>query len=543
VTTTPPPEELGTGEDAAEPIPPPAARSSGKSAQLIGIGILLSRVSGLLRESIFARFFGAGMHADVFRAALRGPNVLQNLLGEGTLSASFIPVYTDLIARGRKEEAGKVAGAIFCLLVAVAGGLVLLGILIAPLFVSVFYAGFEGEKKELTIAATRIIFPMTGILALSAWALAILNSHRRFFLSYIAPVAWNAAIIGALLIFGRQTSDKADLVVITAWAAVFGGLLQFVVQVPTVLRLQREWKLGFNLSHPGVQTTLKNALPAISGRGVVQLSGWVDQALASFMLDGAIAVLGYAQNLYMLPVSLFGMSVAAAELPELSREREAGIDKLRKRLNAGLAQIAVLVVPSAIGYLLLGDIAVAALYEGGQFTRADTDVTSLILLGYAVGLLASTATRLFSTAFFALHDTRTPARIAYVRVAISASIGIAITVYGRYVDRSVLPFAPFGLALGGSLAAWIEWYLLRRSLHERLPGVGLGRALVVKLLIAAVGAGLVGLGIKYLVGDIQPLIRAVLVFGPYGVVYFVAVHMLGIEARIPFIGRFIKRRQ
>lgn len=538
MVTTPPPEELGAGEDAAEPVPPP--RSSGRSAQLIAIGILFSRIAGLVREAVFARYLGAGLHADVFRAGMRGPNVLQNLLGEGTLSASFIPVYTELIARGRKEEAGKVAGAILSILFALSGVLVLLGVLIAPLFVAVFYAGFEGEKRELTITLTRIFFPMTGILALSAWALAILNSHRRFFLSYVAPVAWNAAIISALLVFG-PTRDKAELIVLVAWAAVLGGLLQFLVQVPTVLRLQREWKLGFGGSHPAVQTTLKNALPAISGRGVVQLSGWIDQALASFMLDGAVAALGYAQNLYMLPVSLFGMSVAAAELPELARERDAAIEKLKARLNRGIAQIAVLVVPAAVGYILLSDVAVAALYQGGEFGRDDTRFTALILIAYAVGLLASTVTRLFSSAFFALHDTRTPARIAYIRVAISASLGVAVTLYGRLADQAFLAYAPIGLALAASLGAWVEWTLLRRKLHSRLPGVGLGRALVLKLVAVALVSAALARGILMVLPEWHPMVVATLVLGPFAVIYLVTIQLLGIEARIPFLSRFLKR--
>lgn len=539
MATTPPPEELGTGEDAAEPVPP--VRSSSRSAQLIAAGILLSRIAGLVRENLFARFLGSSPYASVFRAALRGPNVLQNLLGEGTLSASFIPAYTGLLKQGRKEEAGKVAGAILSLLFVIAGLLVLLGIAIAPLFVTVFYPGFTGEMRELTIRCTRILFPMTGVLALSAWALAILNSHRKFFLPYIAPVLWNAAIIAALLLLGPGR-DQRDLVVLLAWSAVFGGLLQFLVQMPSVLRLERELRPNFGLKQPAVQVTLKNALPAISGRGVVQLSGWVDQALASLMLADAVALIGYAQTLFMLPVSLFGMSVAAAELPELAREREDAVDKLRQRMNAGLAQIAVLVVPATVGYLVLGDVVVAALYQGGEFTRADTIKVALILGGYTIGLIASTTTRLFSSAFFALQDTRTPARIAYLRVAISAAVGAAVTVYARYVDRSMLPYAPIGLALAAGIAAWVEWSVLRSRLHRRVSGIGIGRKLLAQLIGVALVAALIGRGIEALTPDWRHVYRGLVVLGPFAAIYLITVHLLGIEARIPFIGRFIKRK-
>jgi putative peptidoglycan lipid II flippase len=177
---TPLPEPYGLDEEET-PLAGPAPPSSSASARLVAAGILLSRIAGLVRERVFAQFFATSLYADAFRVALRMPNALQTLLGEGTLSASFIPVYAELLERGRKEEAGRVAGAIFALLLATAGALSLLGVLLAPLLVTIFAAGFQGERRELTIACVRIIFPMTGLLVLSAWALGILNSHRRFF--------------------------------------------------------------------------------------------------------------------------------------------------------------------------------------------------------------------------------------------------------------------------------------------------------------------------------------------------------------------------
>ncbi|HSL69984.1 MAG TPA: murein biosynthesis integral membrane protein MurJ [Longimicrobiales bacterium] len=513
---------------------------TGRSAQLVALGILLSRIAGLVRENFIARYLGASLYADVFRAAIRGTNFLQNLLGEGTLSASFIPVYAALLEQRREEEAGRVAGAIFALLFAVVGVLTLVGIAAAPLFVTIFYNGFTGEKRELTIICTRIMFPMTGILALSAWALAILNSHRKFLLAYLAPVAWNVAIIATLVVFTQGRTER-ELVVLLAWGAVAGGVLQFLVQMPTVLRLERELKLSFNTKLPGVRQAVKNAGPAISGRGVVQVSGWVDMFLASYMGTGAVALLGYAQMLYMLPVSLFGMSVAAAELPELSRERDAALDKVARRVNGGLQQIAVLVVPSTIGYFMLGDVIVAALYQGGEFGARETLLTTLILMAYTIGLLASTATRMFSSAFFALQDTRTPARIAFIRVAIAAVIGGAITLYVRAVPE-YMPYGPAGLAAAAGIAAWVEWALLRSRLHLRLPGVGIGRVLAAKLLGIALGAALIARGIEFLLPDLHPILVGTLVLVPYAAIYLTAVHLLGIEARIPLIGRFLRRR-
>src|SRR5690606_24769766 len=337
---------------------------------------------------------------------------------EGTLSASFIPVYAGLLEKGREEEAGRVAGAVFALLLAVAGAMALIGILLAPVLVDIFLWGFEGEKRDITVTLVRIIFPMTGILVLSAWTLGILNSHRQFFLSYVAPVAWSAAMIATLIALGGRL-DQRSLVIALAWGALLGGVLQFAVQLPRALRLERELRVRWDLGLEGVRTTLRNAGPAVAGRGVVQLSGWVDLILASLLADGAVAALGYANTLYVLPVSLFGISVAAAELPELSRRRESDADVLRQRVSAGLRQIAFLVVPSVVGYLLLGDVIVAALYQTGDFGRADTLFIWLVLAGYTIGLLASTASRLFANTFFALGDTRTPAKFALIRVLIA----------------------------------------------------------------------------------------------------------------------------
>ncbi|MGH7468148.1 MAG: murein biosynthesis integral membrane protein MurJ, partial [Longimicrobiales bacterium] len=407
------------------------APSSAGAARWVAIGILLSRISGLAREVLFARYFGTSRYADVFRAALRMPNVLQNLLGEGTLSASFIPVYARLLEQGREKEAGRVAGAIFALLLAVAGALTLFGMVAAPLLVRIFFFGFDADKQALTVTCTRIIFPMTGVLVLSAWTLGVLNSHRRFFLSYVAPVLWNVAMIATLLWFGFRQPER-QLVVTLAWGAFVGGLLQFGVQVPFVLRLERQLRIRLNLKLQGVRDAVRTAGHAVSGRGVVQLSGWADMFLASVMGNGVIAVLGYAQTLYMLPISLFGMSVAAAELPELARNRGAAVELLVQRVNVGLKQIAVLVVPATVGYLLLGDLIVAGLYQRGVFTPDDTFVVTLVLMAYTIGLPASTATRLFSSAFFAMQDTRTPARIAYLRVGVAALLGGLITLWVKF---------------------------------------------------------------------------------------------------------------
>lgn len=515
-----------------------SSRSSGVASSLVAAGILLSRIAGFVRERVFGHYFGTSLYADAFRAGLRMPNILQNLLGEGTLSASFIPVYSELLEEGREEEAGRVAGAIFGLLLALAGLLSLVGVFLAPAWVTVFLPGFEGERRELTIQITRIIFPMTGTLVLSAWAVGVLNSHRRFFASYVAPVLWNGAMIATMLfVGGGMTPDR--LVIALAWGALAGGVLQFGFQLPWVLRLERELKISWNTRIAGVREAAKNAVPVILGRGVVQLSGYVDYVLASLLAAGAVATIGYAQTLYVLPVSLFGMSVAAAELPELARRRMGGEEELRLRTNAGLQRIAFYVVPSFLAFVLLGQNAVAAIFQTGEFDAGDTFVVYLTLVGFSIGLLASTGTRLFSSTFFALRDTKTPARFAIFRVIAAASLGFLLMVQlepavgidfgllqGIRIDGQSI--GAVGLATGSGIAAWLEWTLLRRALKKRIGPVGASAGAVARMFAAGLAASAAGWGIRLLTDGMHPIPQAALVFGAFGVVYFAAAAALGL---------------
>jgi putative peptidoglycan lipid II flippase len=537
----------------------PAEQAPGASSAsfLVAGGIFLSRIAGLVREGVFSHFFGTTLYADVFKAGLRMPNVLQNLLGEGTLSASFIPVYSELLEEGREEEAGRVAGAIFSILLVVAGVLALVGIVFAPVLVSVFLPGFEGERRELTILVSRILFPMTGLFVLSAWALGILNSHRHFFIPYFAPVLWNAAMISTLLLVGGGVIGGGlppnRLVIALSWGALVGGALQLVVQLPAVLRLERSLRITWNTRIHEVREAVRNAGPAILGRGVVQLSGWLDMVLASFLAAGAVSAIAYAQVLYMLPISLFGLSVAAAELPELSRRRSHAVEVLRDRTRAGLARVVFFVLPSFVAFVALGDILVAALYQRGEFERPDTLLVYFTLLAYSLGLLASTSTRFFSSAFFALRDTRTPARFAAVRVGTAAVIGAVLMVQfeavqpfgavqigpglfaGISIDGRTL--GAVGLAAGAGIAAWLEVGLLRRALRERIGPVRLGAGLWVRMWVAVLAALAVGWGVRMVIGEPPPIIAALLVFLPFGLVYFAVGWLLGIDEATAMVGR------
>ncbi len=392
-------------------------------------GIFLSRVLGLLRQTLIARYLGAAAAADVFNGAFRLTNFLQNLFGEGVLSASFIPVYAHALAERDEAEADRIAGAVAAILALVTAVVVLLGMLAAPLVTELIVGGFTGAKFDLTVRLTRIFFPGAGIFVMSAWCLGILNSHRKFFLSYAAPVFWNFAMIGALLFYGPRYG-QVDLVVALAWASVVGAALQMGVQLPFVFALVRHPRFVPDLAFAPVREVAKNFLPAFVSRGVVQLSAYVDLRLASSIpFDGAVGLLSYAQTIYVLPISLFGMAVSAAELPEMSREGgtdDAAHARLRTRLQAAIPRVTYFCVPSALAFLFIGDAIAAVLLQHGRFHHIDSLHTWAILAGSAVGLVASANARLYSSTFYALRDTRTPLRFATIRVVLTGVLGYLV---------------------------------------------------------------------------------------------------------------------
>ncbi len=466
-------------------------------------GILLSRLVGLVRQKLFAHYLGNGLEAAAFAAATRIPNVLQNLLGEGVLSASFIPVYAGLRAKKDDDEARRVAGAVFGLLALLVGGMVALGVIAAPLLVDVIAPGYTGPSRELTIRLVRLIFPGTGVLVLSAWCLGILNSHKKFFLSYAAPVVWNGCIIAALVLARGEQQDQ--IATWAAWGSVAGSVAQFVVQLPNVLRLLGGFSPKPSVSSPSVQQVVKGFLPAVLARGVVQVSSWVDTAYASLISERAVSALSYSQTIALLPVSLFGMAISAAELPEMSADAMKSSDErakaIKDRLGAGLERMAFFVVPSAVAFLLLGDLIAAALLESGRFTAADSRFTWYILIGSGIALSAQTSGRLYSSAFYALKDTKTPLRFAVIRV----SLGIAL---GYYAVR-ILPgqlglpehLGAVFITITTGATAWLEMLLMRRALRRELGELPSTRGQLAKVWPAALIAGLVALGVKAWLGS------------------------------------------
>lgn len=493
---------MNTGPAPIDPAPKIAparsAPASGLGALLASAGILASKLFGLVRERAFAHYFGNSLESGVYRAALRIPNFLQNLFGEGVLSLSFIPPYLELRKRGDEEGARRLAGAIFGILAAVTSLLVALGVWLTPLFIDTVAPGFTGEARDLAIHLVRILFPGTGLLVMSAWCLGILNSHKRFFLSYAAPVLWNVAIIVSMLLWGGSSSQR-ELVEIVTWGTVVGSALQALVQVPQVLKLLGGLRPALDWRIPGVGEVIRNFVPTVAGRGVVQVSAYVDTAIASLISPRALSGLSYAQTLYLIPVALFGTAVSASELPEMASEvgTESEIaEKLRSRLEAGARRMAFFVVPSSAAFLVLGDVISGALFQTGRFGAADTRYLWYLLAGSTVGLLASTRGRLLQSALYVLKDPRRPLMFGIVRVTLGALLAwLAAT---KLTTTLGLPsdLGAAGITASAGIAAWVEYLLLKRAVDARIGATSAIGSHLAKLWAAALLAAFAGLGVK-----------------------------------------------
>ena len=493
----------------------------GRHAAHVAAGILVTRVLGYVRERVFAHYFGNGAAADAFRAALRIPNALRTLLGEGTLSASFIPVYAALNERTDKRAARALAGAVLGLLLLASAVLALIGIAFAPTVTALIAQGFDAPRRELTTVLVRILFPMSGLMVVSAWCLGILNTHRRFFLPYAAPALWNVAGIAAMVVAAGWLSGRGfppeqqlyRLSLALAWGTVLGSVLQIAIQLPSCWKLLGGIPLRVSFVPEGVRDVIVAWAPLVVGAGVAQLSGLVDTFLGSYTGEGGVANLGYAQLVQQLPVSLFGVAITAVSLPELSRDAvgETPHDQLRARIAVAFRRIAFFVIPSAFAFAALGPQIVGLLFQTGRFGAKDTVTVGGVLAAYGIGLLGTSTVRLFASGFYAMRDTRTPVRIASVSLMISALLS------WLFMRR----FGPAGIALGSSIGQSFNTVLHLYDLDKRI-GTILQRT-DWRTLGLVVGAGLIaallGMGAAPLVAAWRPMLQGITVLGIFGVAY------------------------
>ncbi|NOX29090.1 MAG: murein biosynthesis integral membrane protein MurJ [Actinobacteria bacterium] len=537
-------------------------RSSGSGT--VAAGILLSRMSGLVREVLVRGRLDIGVAGDAYATALRLPNLLQNLLGEGVLSASFIPVYSSLVDEDQRRAA-RLANTMAVFLIAVTTPLVIAGVLAADPLTRALAFGLTDARHDLTVDLVRIMTPGIGVLVLSAWSLGVLNSHRNFLLPYAAPVVWNLTQIGVVVAAGTGLVGR-DLAIRVAWAVTAGAVLQFVIQIPALRRVNPHLGRGVAFRSTEFRDTLRRFGPVVLGRGSAQVSAFVDLGLATLLATGALAALGAAQVLHLLPISLFAMSVAAAELPEMSR-LSTNTHDLRLRLSAALEQIMFFMAFTTVAYVVAGRFIVGAIFSlvpGSRIGQNEVLLIGLVVAGYSLGLVALGTSRMLQNTFYAVGDSATPARIAGVRYVVSAIVAVVLmfqmdrlfvysgSVLGfeqllsplrplssavRNADDLPLRLGALGLALGASVGAWVEVTLLRNRLTLVLGTDTVTQGRWRKLVLPTLAAAFVMLVVTPLSRDLPDLLRAAAVVLPAAVIYLGLAAFQRVEIATTLVGR------
>ena len=495
-------------------------------ARLVGAGIIVSRVLGLVRNFVYAHYFGQTMQADAYTAALKIPNALRNLLGEGAVSASFVPVYAAALERGDEKGAKALANALLGVLLAGVAVLTLVGIAASPLLTSLL-TDFEGGKAELTTRLMRVLFPMTGLMVLSGWCLGVQNAHRRFFMAYASGAVWSVVQIVLLLVAGPGAPDLTTLVWWLSWATLAGSAVQIAAQLPQVLRLMESIRPSLDTSAPGLRETIANFVPVVGALGLFQISSFIDTRVASLLREGSLANLNYANQIYILPLSLFGVAAAAAALPQIARDNARGD---ASALGPGLARVWERVlfytIPSAVAFIGIGDCIVGLLNESGEFGRDQRVLVHGILAAYALGLVAYSSSRLLASSYQATRNYRRPLIAAAWAIAVSAAIGISLALLFR--SRSL---AVAGLAIGGAVGAHVNLVLLWRGLRRQIGPVDLsGPARVARRTLGVSLAALVpSVVLRLALGGRSIHVTAALVIPVFCAAFLLLARRAGIE--------------
>ena len=456
---------------SSEPQSPNADehRAIAGAAGLIGTATFSSRILGLVRDILLARLLGATIAADAFFVAYRIPNLLRELLAEGSMASAFIPVFTEYHTLRSKQETWELASAAFTTLLTIVTLITLLGVIAAPGLVWVLAPGFhdDPERLSLTTILTRIMFPYLIFISLAALTMGMLNSLRAFAAPALGPVFFNVCIILSTLVLAPALEEPALGI---ALGVVAGGLTQFVMQLPGIQKRGLLFQWRFNPGHPGVRKIGTLIIPSLLGLSVVQINITVSTILASYF-PGGPTYLFYGMRLIQFPLGIFGVALATAILPTLSDQASRGVlDELRDTLGFGLRMIGFMILPAMIGIIFLRGPIVHLLFEHGAFSAADTQATAAAVLAYAVGLWAFAGIRIIVTAFYSLQDTKTPAFAAVAAMLINIVLALLL--------MESLEHA--GLALATALSAMVNVGVLIGILTHRLGGIdwrGIGRSL------------------------------------------------------------------
>ncbi len=427
----------------------------------VGVAVSISRVLGLVREIVLARYFGAGLQTDAFNIAYRIPNLLRDLFAEGALSAAFIPTFIRRMTQDGKEEAWLLANRVLGALLVITGALTLVFFFGARLFVYLLAFGYGSnpEKFELTVQMTRILSPFLLWMSLAAVGMGMLNACGRFFVPAMASSAFNiCCILAGIFLSPFMKAWGLQPVVSMAIGALVGGMSQFFVMLPPAYAAGFRYRLAVNFADPALRHIGLLMAPAVIGLSATQINTVVDSQIASVFGNGPVSWLNYGFRLIQLPIGVFGIAIATGTLTAVSRYAALNAeDKLRQAVDSSLKLAACLTFPATIGLMAFRREIVQLLYEGGLFLPEHTLRTSEIVLLYALGLFAYSAVKILVPVFYALEDTRTPVRISLLSVAAKIALNFAL----------LLPLKFYALPLATSIASWLNMGLLLRNLRRR----------------------------------------------------------------------------
>jgi len=437
-------------------------RNIAKAATVVGGATLLSRIFGFIRDMVVAQFFGAGMATDAFFVAFRIPNLLRRLVGEGSLTASFIPVYSEYISQRTKEEGDDLVNASFTLLAFLLIIVTGLGVLFSPWIVKVMAYGFSKEPEifRLTVLLNRVMFPYIFFIGLVALAMGVLNSWKHFAAPALSPVLLNIAIIACALLFYGLLKEP---ILALAIGVVLGGIAQLFFQIPFIWRKGITLRFLFNPSHPGVKRIGILMAPSVLGLAVTQINVLVSTFLASYLPRGSVSYLYYADRLLEFPMGIFAIAIATAVLPTLSEySAKKDLQKLKETISFALRFVFFVTLPAMVGLIVLRLPILNLLFQRGAFTAHSAEMTAQALLYYALGLAAFAGVRIIVPAFYSLQDTKTPVKVAFIALLANAGLGAVL----------MTPLRHGGLALAASLAAGLNFALLVILLRRKLGKIG-----------------------------------------------------------------------
>ncbi len=467
-----------------------------RSAGVVSAAVFLSRISGLVREMIMARLFGAGQSYDAFLLGFRIPNLTRDLFAEGALSSAFVPVFTQYLATKGKREAAELSSLVATALVLVVGAICVLGMIFSPQLVWLLASGFARVpgKFELAVTLTRVMFPFLLLVALAAQAMGILNALNQFGIPALSSTFFNIGSVVFGLGFGYTVGHwmGMSLVMSMAWGVVFGGAVQWLFQAPSLYRAGIRYRPRIDFAHPGLRNILRLMGPAILGNAAVQINVLVNTNFASSITDaaghvinGPVSWLSYAFRFMQLPLGLFGVAIASATLPAISRSAALRkMDDFRLTLSRSLGMVLLLTIPSSVGLAILGPSMIGAVYQWGHFRATDTHQTAMALACYAVGLAGYSAIKILAPAFYALDDARTPMLVSLASILINLAVASTMVKLAG-LGHLGLALSTSAVALFGSVAL----FLLLRKRIQRMHGRALA-ASVAKILVASAAMGL-----------------------------------------------------